>query len=397
MLRSGNSVVMRVERRWLVLAASTISFAAALGFVRFGYSLTLPAMQAGLIAGCSHAAYLLCSIPAGVLTTRFGPRRVVTGGLLGAALGMGLTALAGGVPLLIVGQAIAGASIAAVIVPALSASPGWFAPASWGLATGVVTAGGGLGFVVSGVLVPALLQLDPVQGWRSAWLGLLIVVAVIAVLSYGLLRDPPRLGTRPPLGESLRVVARLSRIWQLGGIFLLYGFAYITYGTFFSGHLVLGRGLSTAQAGQLWALGGVAGIPGPLLAGYAADRFGNRPTLLVLYAAQGAGLLMLALGNGWGWYAASSTLYGLTVWSFAGVISAACGMVAGPKLASAGVALGVTLMSVGQMIGPIVGGLVAQPSGSYAMAFAIASAADLAGVVAVPLIRLPRRHDPGST
>src|SRR3954464_15329990 len=98
MARPSETVPARIERRWLVLAASTLSFAMALGFVRFGYSLTLPAMQAGLalssaevglIAGCSHAAYLLCSIPAGVLTTRFGPRRVVSCGLLGAALGMG--------------------------------------------------------------------------------------------------------------------------------------------------------------------------------------------------------------------------------------------------------------------------------------------------------------------
>jgi len=137
-------------------------------------------------------------------------------------------------------------------------------------------------------------------------------------------------------------------------------------------------------------------FPGPLLAGYAADRFGHRPTLVVLYTVQGASLLMLGLGDGLGWYAVSSTLYGLTVWSFAGVISAACGLVAGPRLASAGVALGVTLMGIGQMIGPIVGGLVADPGGSYARAFVIASTADLVGVAGVLLIRLPARRTDGS-
>ena len=88
----------------------------ALGFVRFGYSLTLPAMQAGLgltpsemglAAGCSHAAYLVCSLPAGALTTRFGARRVVAGGLVGAALGELATALSTGAPLLTFGQTIA--------------------------------------------------------------------------------------------------------------------------------------------------------------------------------------------------------------------------------------------------------------------------------------------------
>jgi MFS family permease len=390
----------QLERRWAVLVAATLAFAVALGCVRFGFSLTLPAMQAalglsaaemGLIAGCSLAAYLCCSIPAGVLATRFGARRTVSGGLLVAALGVAVTALADGVPLLTVGQVIAGGAIAAVIVPALSISPGWFPPASWGLATGVVVAGGGLGFAVSGVLVPLLLQLDPVEGWRFAWVGLLVLVLGAMVLAFGLLREPPRHLRRPPLLASLREVIGLGQIWHLGGIFFLYGWAYITFGTFFSGHLVLGRGLSTWEAGQLWALNGLAGIPGALVAGLAADRLGHRPTLALIYAAQGVSLLMLGLGTSWGWYAASAVLYGFTIWSFAGVISAACGLVAGPALAAAAVALAVTLMGIGQVIGPVVGGLTANPDGSFTTAFVIASLADLAGVVGALLLRLPRR------
>ena len=91
-----------VERRWVVMAVSMLAFAAALGFVRFGYSLVLPSMQAGLgltaadmgfIAGWSFAAYLACSLPAGALATRLGMRRTIVGGLLAAAVGLVLTAL----------------------------------------------------------------------------------------------------------------------------------------------------------------------------------------------------------------------------------------------------------------------------------------------------------------
>jgi len=85
-----------------------------------------------------------------------------------------------------------------------------------------------------------------------------------------------------------------------------------------------------------------------------------------------------------------AVVYGFTTWSFGGVISAASGQVAGPRLAAAAVALAVTLMGLGQMIGPIVAGLVADPDGSFTRAFAIASVADAAGAVGMLLIRLPR-------
>lgn len=390
-----------IERRWLVLFGATLSFAVALGFVRFGYSLVLPAMQAGLglspadmglVAGASHLAYLLGSLPAGALATRFGARRVVAGGLALAALGELVTALASGRPALVVGQSIAGGAIAAVIVPTLALSPGWFPPRFWGLATGVVVGGGGLGFAASGLVVPALLALSADSGWRLAWGGMLVIVLLTALLALMLLREPPRRLARPPLLASLRAVYGVSAIWQLGGVFLLYGLAYITFGTFFTAHLVLGRGVSAVEAGRLWALNGLAGIPGAILAGLAADRFGHRATLAVLFTAQGVSLLLLALGDGWGWYVAAALLYGFTIWSFAGVISAASGTVVGPALAPAAVSLAVTLMSVGQMLGPILGGLLADPGGSYTRALLLGAGADALGLVGVVLTRLPRRR-----
>lgn len=371
----------------------------ALGFVRFGYSLVLPAMQAGLglspadmglVAGASHAAYLLGSLPAGVLATRFGARRVVVGGLLLAALGELATALAPGLATLLLGQVTAGGAIAGVIVPTLALSPGWFPPRFWGLATGIVVGGGGLGFAVSGLVVPPLIGLHPEKGWRIAWGGMLTFVLIGAALGGLLLRDPPRRLERPALLASLRAVAGRPVIWQLGGVFLLYGLAYITFGTFFTAHLVVGRGVSAVDAGQLWALNGIVGIPGAIVAGVAADRLGHRPTLVMLYAAQGASLLLLGLGASWGWYLAAALLYGFTIWSFAGVISAACGSAVGPSLAPAAVSLAVTLMSVGQMLGPVVGGLLADPDGGYTRALLVGAGADLLGLVGVLLTRLPR-------
>ena len=394
----------RVERRWAVLAGSTLAFAGALGFVRFGYSLVLPSMQAGLgataadmgfIAGWSFAAYLACSLPAGALATRLGMRRTIAGGLVVAALGLVLTALAPGILFVTLGQTLANGAIAAVIVPVLAISTGWFPPRAWSLATGAVVAGGGIGFVASGFVVPRLLVADPELGWRIAWLGMSGVVLGIAAAAVLLVRDPPRAIARPPLLQSLRRVYGSSAIWQLGGVFLLYGIAYITYGTFFTAHLVQGRGMDPIVAGRLWALNGAAGIVGAPLLGALADRLGHRPTLVLLFACQGSGLLLLALGDGIGAYVLSALLYGFTIWSFAGVISAAAGAAVGPALAPAGVSLAVVLMSVGQMIGPIVGGLLAGPSGSFERSLLVGAGADGLGLLGTLLMRVPRAA-PGS-
>ena len=307
-----------------------------------------------------------------------------------AALGLALTAGANNIGWAIAAQAMANGSAAAVIVPVLAVSGGWFAACSLGLATGVVVGGGGLGFIVAGLIIPTFLQLAPVEGWRLAWLGTAAVVVVTAAAVTLLMRDPPQAAVRPPLRQSLKSVYRSAAVWQLGVLFLLYGLAYIIYGTFFAAHLVAARGMPTDEVGRLWALGGVTGTFGGIVAGAASDRLGPRPTLALLFALQGLSVLALAVGEAPIWYLASSLLYGFSVWSFPGVISAAWGAAVGARLAPACVSLAVVLMSIGQMIGPFVGGLMADPGGSFSRSLMVAAGADVVGLVGAIAIRLPR-------
>jgi predicted MFS family arabinose efflux permease len=236
--------------------------------------------------------------------------------------------------------------------------------------------------------------MDPAEGWRLAWFGMAAVVLSVAAVVAWLVRDPPHIAKRPRLLASMRQVSTSSAVWQLGGVFLLYGIAYITYGTFFTAHLVQGRGLDPVLVGQLWALNGAAGIVGAPLLGAVADRLGHRPTLVLLFALQGTSLVILALATETRWFAVSALLYGFTVWSFAGTISAAAGAAVGPALAPAGVGLAVVLMSVGQMIGPIVGGLLADPSGSFTRSLLVGASADLLGLLGTLIMRMSAARPP---
>jgi predicted MFS family arabinose efflux permease len=383
----------------VVLATATLAFAAAVGLTRFGYTLIAPGMRAGLglsatgigsVASISLLSYLVCSLPAGALATRFGARRVVTSGLALAALGLAATSLAVDLPGAILPQMLAGGAVAAVIVPVLAVGSTWFPPHQWGRAGGVVVGGGGLGILGTGLLVPLFLGPDPVVGWRQAWLGLAGCVLLTAVVSGALLRDEPIArtvagGPRP----AARLVFRSLMVWRLGLIFLLYGLAYITYGAFFGLRLSQDAGLPTGEIARLWSLTGLAGMGGGLLAGLLSDRLGPRLTLCLLFALQGTSEALLGLGDALPWFAASAALYGLTVWAFAAVVSQACALVVGTALAPAAVSLAVVLMSVGQFSGPAIGGVLADAFGSYTPALLLAAAADLLGILGCLSLRIP--------
>lgn len=379
----------KLQARVAVLVGAGLAFMAGQGFARFGLTLILPEMQAalgmsygdlGLIAGVAFGAYLLSAAPAGALAARRGPRPVVATSLALCGLGLALTGLAPSFPAAVAAQALTGAAGAGVIVPVLGLSPGWFERRSWARATGAIAAGGGVGLTASGLVVPALLRAGGASGWRLAWLSLGAAVAVIAGLALALLRNPPRADGTPRPPPPLSAVYRSAALWRVALAFACYGVAFAIYGTFFGAHLVGQRGLANEAAGQLWALGGLASIPSGLLGGWLGDRFGRRRPLMLLFLAEGISLGTLALGDHTGWYLASVVLYGLTVWGFPAVITAASADVIGPELAPAAAGLLVVVFGIGQAFGPPVAGALAQASGTLSTALLLGAAADGVGV-----------------
>ena len=388
--------------RWLALAAAAVAFMAAQGFGRFGFALILPAMRDGLglsngqmgsIAGVGLAAYLLLSVPAGALAARFGTPRVVVGGLLGTAAGLAASGLADGFASAAAAQALVGVSGPAAVVPVLAIGNAWFASSFRGRATGLVVAGGGVGILGAGLLVPSLLAPGDSWAWRRAWWGLALAVLGAALVAALLLRDPPRevaAGQSPRRRPGLGQVYRSAAIWRLGLLFLCYGVAYIIYGTFFAAHLDQ-RGLDAAAAGRLWALAGLVSLGSGLLGGMLADRLGPGVALAAMFATQAAGLALLALGDGYGWYMSSAILYGVSVWGFPSAISKACAEAVGPALAPAALGLAVLLFGIGQVGGPIAAGLLADRAGSLAPGLLLGAAADALGALGSLLLPRPGR------
>jgi predicted MFS family arabinose efflux permease len=350
-------------------------------------ALGLTYAQAGLIAGGAFTAYLAAAGPAGAIAAHRGPRLIVSASLALAALALALTALANSFETVLAAQVLNGAAGAGIITPVLGLGPGWVKRRYWARATGAIVAGGGVGLVLSGWLVPFALTAGGADGWRWAWLTLALLLLLVALLAALWLRNPPHPTDAPATRPDPRAVYRSRAVWWLGLAFGLYGVAYAIYGTFFGARLIEQGGLERAAAGQLWSLVGLAAIVSGPLGGILADRFGRPGPLAALFLAEGLALTALALGAGSGWYAASALLYGLSVWGFPAVVSAAAADAVGPDLTPAAMGLAVVCFGVGQALGPPGAAAVAELSGRLDLALLVGAAADLVGVVVALRLR----------
>jgi MFS family permease len=394
----------RVHYGIVVLGLVILVVFGALGLARFGYTSILPAMQealklsntqTGILQSWNLVGYLVTVALAGVLAARFGPRVVITVGLLVVAAGMALTGLIPTFAASCVGRFLAGVGGASSNVPAMALVSAWFGARRRGLASGAGVAGSSVGLIVTGPLIPAILERGGEEGWRLSWYvlaGLTLIVCAAAAL---LLRNrPAEMGLRP-IGESedernyrLNKVAgtplswgslyRSGLLWRLSGIYFGFGLSYIIYSTFFVRYLTGEAGFSRAAAGVLWLQIGVVSIVSGFLWGGVSDRWGRRAALLWVFGLQGAAFLLFGVTQAWWGVYLSAALFALTAWSVPALMAALCGDLFGARLAPAALGLITMVFGLGQALGPYVAGVIADTTRSFAPAFLLAGATALA-------------------
>ncbi len=387
----------------VVLGLVILVVFSALGLARFGYTSILPAMQealhlsntqTGVLQSWNLVGYLVTVAAAGLLAARFGPRVVIGVALVVVAAGMGLTGMIPTFHAACVGRFLAGVGGAGSNVPAMALVSAWFSARRRGLATGAGVAGSSLGLLVTGPLVPAILERGGEQGWRLSWAALSGMTLFVFVLAGLFLRNrPAEMGLRP-IGEtetepSARPVAagapaldwrqayRSRLLWRLAVIYVGFGFSYIIYSTFFVRYLAGEAGFSRAAAGALWAQIGVVSIVSGFLWGSVSDRWGRRAARLWVFGLQGASFLLFGLSReGWGVYG-SAGLFALTAWSVPALMAALCGDLFGARLAPAALGLITLVFGLGQAMGTSLAGVIADARGSFAPAFLLAGTAAL--------------------
>lgn len=382
----------------LLLAAGPAS---AFGLARFAYAVLLPPMQAdldwsyataALLNTVNAAGYLIGALVAARVGRRLGVRQAFLLSLVTTAVALGASALSTLLPVLLGLRLIAGATGAVTFIlgAALTASLASANPGrSSALLMGVYVAGGGLGIVVTGLLLPATLAWYPAElGWRIGW----AVLGVVGILAW-LMAAPAarRVPEPPPRPAGSRAPVR-GMIPLLSG-YTLFGAGYIAYMTFIVA-LLRGDGATDVQVSVFWIVLGLAAIGGGFAWSPVIGRLsgGRAPALLMVVVALGAGLPLfgshpvLALG--------SAVLFGATFLALVGSVTHAAHRVLDPHQVTDGIGILTVGFAIGQSIGPLLSGILADSADGVRAGLALSVAVVLVGAV---LFLGQRRHVPPVT
>ncbi|MFH0916183.1 MAG: MFS transporter [bacterium] len=381
----------------------------AIGLGRFGYTSILPFMQkdlgmsnteAGFLATANLAGFTVSAAIGGLLASRFGARAVTAAGLALVGLGLVLAGFATGVGSAAVARAMTGIGTSVGTVPAMALVSGWFEPRRRGLASGVPFIGTSIALVVTGPTVPRLIAAGGEEGWRIPWHLFGGIALAMAVAAYLVFREAPRekrflySAVPTPIGD------RTTHIWRtlssrpalhLALVYLLFGFSYLIYVTFFTKRLIDDAGYSPEVAGTLFMVVGWASFPCGILWGHASDRIGRGNALASVCFLNAASFTLFAFWTSWPSLVLSAVLFGLSAWSVPGIMTATCRDAFGARLTPAVLGFVTLFYGLGQTVSPTVAGWTADSFSSFRPAFILAAGVALLGAIVAFFFRTPQQ------
>jgi MFS family permease len=342
------------------------------------------AATAGWIAGWNYLGYLLGALAASLVAGR-GMRVEVLAGSIAASIvttaAMGLTT---SITLWCALRFVAGLASAGVLVLSSAIVLETLSRASRPHLMGAHFSGVGIGIALSGIIVAAGAGMTD---WSGLWFTLAGVSAALALLTLPL--PLARRGLQPG-AAAVRAAAPVERFpgSLLIASYFLEGLGYVITGTFLVAIAKQMPALGGA-AELLWIAVGLAGAPSSLLWIRAAQRWGAPAALIAAHLVQAAGIVLpVFFGSLWVALLAAvcfgGTLMGITAVavSFGGRISAQPARMIGLLTAAFG---------LGQMIGPVIAGWLAERQGGFDGSLVLAAGAVVLGALLLAAGRVTSR------
>ncbi len=209
----------------------------------------------GFLASAFFLGFAGAQIPLGVAIDRWGPRLAMSVSMGIAVVGVVLFALAPTSEALIFARILMGFGCASFFMGPLTIYSRWFPPERFSTLVGIQLGFSGLGVIAA---TAPLAYATSAIGWRSSFLVVAVIAAVVGVFVYAVARDDPPGVVRPKSSESLaEAFGGLKDVVRLRSYLYVFVMQFAGYATFLT---VFG----------LWA--------GPYLAhvyGYDLDKRGN--------------------------------------------------------------------------------------------------------------------------
>lgn len=321
--------------------------------------------------------FALVMIPAGHLQDKIGPKWVVTiGGLLigfGCILAGSMTSLLG---LTISFGVLAGSGIglgyASTTPPALK----WFPPEKKGLISGIVVGGFGLATLYIVPLSNFLLsRYDVFTSFRI--MGVIFLFMTLPLAQFVKNPDKPVVSSstkaKPPIED--RSVVEMLKTKQFYMLWFMF-FAGATGGLMTIGSLkpIVKAMLGESAALQLVAFAAIANALGRPLAGVISEKLGRGKTMSILYVLQALALFLFNGLNSFATVLMAAAMIYFAYGSMLSVYPSACADNYGTKNLGLNYGIMFSAWGAGGVFGPILGGKIADATGSYEMAFYFSAA-----------------------
>jgi predicted MFS family arabinose efflux permease len=368
------------------LLGGILVLAAAMGVGRFAYTPLLPAMreaagldptQAGLLAAANYAGYLVGALLAAVAVPASARIRVLLISAVGVATTTALIATTTDLAIWSAVRFVAGLASAGVLVLATGLVLDDLRRQGQSSLSGWLFSGIGLGIVVSGAVVRLT---GETFGWRGDWLVLALIAAAAIYPSWRWLPHTVRENAPPAASPPATVRGNAVPIAHvlLFAAYFLEGIGYIVTGTFLVAIVDGTPGLRGIGA-DVWIVVGLAVIPSAVLWATLAGRAGYARALAGAYVLQAVGIALPIAGGAAAAFA-SAVLFGGTFAGITALTLTLAGHLA-PNHSARLIGLLTVVFGLGQMIGPVLGGFIANHSQDFSPALAAASALVLGGGV----------------
>lgn len=376
-----------------IALAGMIGMAAVMGIGRFVFTPILPGMMdglslsaadGGLIAGANYLGYL-----AGALVASGGwgagrERLVILSGMFASAALAAAMAMTVDMSAFLAIRFAAGVASALVMIFLSSIVFDRLGRAGREGLTALHFGGVGLGIALSSLLIAALLHAG--ADWRQGWIWAGIASLAAALALVGMVRNPGPSGNRIAAEPPLRLDLKLARLVLSYGLF---GFGYVVTATFLVAIVRLGEGGRLFEA-WVWLATGLAGIPSVWLWNTVATRIGLFGAYAAGCAVELVGVVVSVMLGGYAGPLIGGVLLGAT---FIGVT--ALGLQAARRLAPHAprriIALMTAAFGLGQIVGPVMAGYLADWTGSFVLPSLVAAAALGLCAILVANIAVPGR------
>ncbi|MDQ6618286.1 MAG: YbfB/YjiJ family MFS transporter [Pseudomonadota bacterium] len=356
---------------WCV-AALSLGPAVSNSFARFAYALILPSMRADLgwsytLAGWLNTANALGYLIGALFTIRYvsqlGNRRMFCVAMFVTAAALVGSGLTGSFGVMFVFRFIAGVSGATVFICGGVLASNVFArrPSLAPAAIAIYFAGAGVGILVSGTGVPWLLEVHGDAAWADAWLaiGLVSVVFAIVAALAALRIEETSSGSRDSRWQAAAFPGALAG-------YFLFGLGYIAYMTFIVAWMK-SHGAGALEVASTWAALGMATMLAPLAWRVPLSRWDGGRVLAAACAVTGVGALVPLLSTSLSAMIASAACFGGGMFTAPAAITALVKRSLPKTSWGAAVAGFTAVFAVGQSIGPILTGWLADATDSLRM------------------------------